>query len=122
MATLSGQQPTSSRWSRLAALALTLVLVGAGSYGLFVWTSGMGHSSLFEIAREEGLCEAENDCTSAVNMMYEIASEKYGMSGPHLDWCLGVDSWAAAKVYRGGWLKSIAVWFMYLPCGSMKDA
>ncbi len=109
----------ASWWSRGVAILLVAAAAAGGAYGLFTWTSGMGHASVLDIAREAGYCASETDCAEGVAALYSVASDEFGMSGAHLDWCIGVDSWANARVRRGGWLKDAAVWLMYLPCGTM---
>lgn len=116
-----GGVKTASWWSRGPAIVLLLAILLGGGYGLFIWTVGMGHASMQKLAVDEGYCTPPQDCAEVVATLYQVAAERFGMFGAHLDWCLGADSWAEAKVRRGGWLKEIAVWFMYLPCGKLSE-
>lgn len=85
----------------------------------------MGRSALLAVAQEEGFCTApQSDCADGVAALYDFGQQEYGMPSGLIDWCLGVDEWADTdvRVRRGGWLKDVAVWVMYLPCGPLLEA
>lgn len=81
----------------------------------------MGRASVLEVATEEKLC-SDPACADGIATIYGFARDYYGVDGPLLDWCLGVDHWAEARVRRGGMFKEAAVWVMYLPCGALTEA
>lgn len=103
----------------IAAFVVAFLLPIAG-YGLWAWTTSMGHKAVVEIAREKGLC-TDTECEEGTRLALLTVSESTGMSPAMIEWCVGVDDWAATPVRRGGWMKAILIEGMYLPCGQLSD-
>ncbi|WP_170115882.1 hypothetical protein [Mycoplana dimorpha] len=53
--------------------------------------------------------------------MKRIIGAQTQTSAMLVEWCVGVDEWAAANVRRGAFFRSILVDVMYWPCGDPRD-
>jgi len=107
---------------RSLRIGLVAIVVMGALAGLYFWTVSMGRAGLRKLVLEDGYCTGETDCAEVEDRVRQFAMEDAGWSPAMLDWCLGVDEWAAADVRRGGAFKDALVWVMYLPCGSMTDS
>lgn len=100
------------QWGILGAIFAAIII------GLPYYTLSKGHSVVIEMASERGLCSSAN-CHDGVGDVYEALGPALDYSPWRIDWCLGVDEIAAIRVQRGGWLKSLVVEVMYLPCAAL---
>ena len=80
----------------------------------------MGRDALRELAQKHGHCE-DAGCARGVAEVEAFIAKKSGLSPMMIEWCVGVDDWAAARVHRHGWAKSLVVSAMYLPCDPLRD-
>ena len=96
-------------------IAWTLVTV-AFLYGAWGWTVSNGKSAIARVASEKGYCEDEV-CAEGIADMKRIIGAQTQTSPMLVEWCVGVDKWAAANVRRGAFFRSILVEVMYWPCG-----
>jgi len=99
---------------------LVALVVIAALAGAFFWTESMGHADAKKAAQQANLCE-DDQCAQGMSALYQVVSEQYGLNPATVDWCLGTDEWAQARVVRGGFLRDIAVYFMYMPCGKLAE-
>ena len=98
----------------LKSMGWTLV-IGAVLMGIPWYIFSAGRSSIADLARKNGLCQAEN-CDDGVATIEALSLEHYRASPGLTEWCFGVEKIGAAKVYRGGLFKAILVDTLYVPC------
>lgn len=93
-------------------------IVGVVAVSLYIWdsTTTAGRDVMFDIAVKNGLC-LDTACVAGMDKIRDVYAREFNVPGSRADWCLGVEQWASVKVYRGGLLKSFAIYFMGLPCG-----
>ena len=89
-----------------------------GLVALYDMTMAAGINELAELQRKAGKCQ-DNDCDAQAVVIINAAAKAAGMSPSTVQWCVGVDSWAAVRVHRGGLIKQSALWVMRLPCGPL---
>jgi hypothetical protein len=95
--------------------------VGLGAlvlFGYYQFTMYEGRSALIDLAREKNLC-SDDRCDDGLKIVEDLMQKEKGISPGLLEWCVGVDDWADTRVARGGAIKDIMVWAMYLPCGAL---
>ncbi|MEP9396683.1 hypothetical protein [Mesorhizobium sp. KR2-14] len=87
--------------------------------GAWDWTVSNGKSAIADIARKKGYCE-DDACDRGIADVERTISERTQTNPMLIQWCFGVDEWAAANVRRGALIRSILVDLMYWPCGTLR--
>lgn len=105
---------------RLFKILSIVAILGAVLLGVWKWTISNGREAVAALAREYGYCQDE-DCASGVAALEAEIGRQKNVSPTMIEWCVGVDDWAEARVARGGFIKSIIVETMYIPCGALRS-
>jgi hypothetical protein len=106
--------------------AVTFGLAGLAGvalvYGAWEWTRHLGRKSILKIAHERSLCESSSSCDAGLRVVTARVGREFGLSLEMVEFCVGVDSWAETRVHRGGWVKSLLVSAIYMPCGRLAES
>jgi len=107
------------RLPRGVSIVMAIAIAGGVGYGGGQWTMNLGWEFAQELAIEHKFCAPPSNCQSAADEVIGIMAEEYQLSTGVTQWCLGTAKWDMVEMNRGGFLKSVAVWGMSVPCGSM---
>lgn len=105
---------------RLLKTLSVAAVFGAILFGVWSWTISNGRKAVGALAKEYGYCQDE-DCAGGVAALEAEIGRQKNVSPTMIEWCVGVDDWAEARVARGGFIKSIIVETMYMPCGALRS-
>lgn len=106
---------------RLSISVLVFAGIIVACVGVWNWTLSMGWEVMKEEVRNAGYCPDPSACVLETETTRDLLADQTGMAPSVIQWCYGVIKWDETEVRRGGFIKSLLVQTMAIPCGPLFD-